>query len=71
MDKIYLVLILLLILSLSLFLLNFSSFSSVNKDNCYKDDRVYPEGKVPGSYLGLTKEEVNNLLPSFILDKNV
>ena len=37
-------------------------------DSCINNDRFYPEGKVPGSYLGLTKAEKDNLLRKFVLD---
>ena len=37
-------------------------------DSCMNNDRFYPEGKVPGSYLGLTKAEKDNLLRKFVLD---
>ena len=35
-------------------------------DKCQNDNREYPEGKVPGSYLGLTTAERNNLLTRFV-----
>jgi hypothetical protein len=31
-----------------------------------KDNRQYPEGKVPGSYLGLSTAERDNLLTKFV-----
>ena len=37
---------------------------------CILSDRVYPSGKVPGSYLGLTQTERNGLLKDFINNKN-
>jgi len=33
---------------------------------CSKEDRVYPSGKVPGSYLGLSRIERDNLLKAYI-----
>ena len=33
-----------------------------------KETRPYPSGKVPGSYLGLTKEEQEMLLIKFVND---
>ena len=49
-----------------------SNISNVTyaEDNCYKDLRVYPSGKIPGSYLGLSRQEIDNLLPKFILNKS-
>ena len=40
-----------------------SNYGSVG---CTKENRVYPSGKVPGSYLGLTQAERANLLKEFI-----
>ena len=33
---------------------------------CTRENRAYPSGKVPGSYLGLTQAERDNLLRDFI-----
>ena len=51
---------------------NFTSnkFTTYSEDNCYKNLRVYPSGKIPGSYLGLSRQEIDNLLPEFILNKS-
>jgi hypothetical protein len=34
--------------------------------NCIRNDREYPEGKIPGSYLGLNRYERAELLKRFI-----
>ena len=39
-----------------------------NKFYFKRNDRYYPMGKVPGSYLGLTKAEQDGLLINFIND---
>jgi hypothetical protein len=41
------------------------------QENCNfsKEDRVYPSGHVPGSYLGLSRQEKEMLLPDFIKEK--
>ena len=49
---------------------NFTSNVTYAEDNCYKDLRIYPSGNVPGSYLGLSRQEIDNLLPKFILNKS-
>jgi len=49
---------------------NFTSNVTYSEDNCYKDLRIYPSGNVPGSYLGLSRQEIDNLLPKFILNKS-
>jgi len=33
---------------------------------CSNENRVYPSGRVPGSYLGLTDAEKNGLLKEYI-----
>jgi len=38
--------------------------------NYNKENRVYPSGNVPGSYLGLSRQEKEMLLPDFIKEKN-
>ena len=37
---------------------------------CSRENRVYPSGKVPGSYFGLTQAERDNLLKGFIKNNN-
>jgi len=37
-----------------------------NYGSCTRDDRNYPQGKVPGSYLTLTPTEKNNMFVQFI-----
>ena len=37
---------------------------------CSRENRVYPSGKVPGSYFGLTQAERDNLLKDFINNNN-
>ena len=39
-----------------------------NNQGCSMENRVYPSGKIPGSYLGLTQAERDNLLKLFIND---
>ena len=62
----------LIIVLLALMITNKSSFiGDILKTNygnigCTKEDRVYPSGKIPGSYLGLTQAERDNLLKGFI-----
>ena len=42
-----------------------------NNEGCSRENRVYPSGNVPGSYLGLTEAERNGLLKDFIMnDRN-
>jgi nitrate/TMAO reductase-like tetraheme cytochrome c subunit len=67
-----------LIAILFIVMANKSGFNNINalvndnysEDNCYSNSRVYPSGKTPGSYLGLSRQEIDNLLPQFILNKN-
>ena len=37
-----------------------------NKKKCTNENRYYPMGKIPGSYLGLTEAEKQGLLKDFI-----
>jgi hypothetical protein len=66
----------LIIFIITMSMMNKSGFISslvndnYSEDNCYKNVRVYPSGKVPGSYLGLSRQEIDNLLPQFIMNKN-
>ena len=42
-----------------------------NNQGCSRENRVYPSGNIPGSYLGLTQAEKNGLLKEFIMnDRN-
>lgn len=36
--------------------------------NCTRDNRNYPQGKIPGSYLGLTRAEKEGLFVNFVLN---
>ena len=47
---------------------NKSTFMEMNYGSCTRDNRNYPQGKVPGSYLGLTPSEREGLLVNFILN---
>ena len=63
-------LIIILLLAVA-FLFTKSNFGSNLVFNFYdkcqnKDNRQYPEGKVPGSYLGLSTAERDNLLTKFV-----
>ena len=40
--------------------------NNYNNMGCSSGNRVYPSGRVPGSYLGLTEAEKQNLLKDFI-----
>ena len=37
-----------------------------SKRGCTRENRYYPTGKIPGSYLGLTEAERQGLLKDFI-----
>ena len=39
-------------------------------NGCSRENRVYPSGKIPGSYFGLTQAERDNLLKDFINNNN-
>ena len=39
-----------------------------NYGNCTRDNRHYPQGKIPGSYLTLTKPEREGLFVNFVLN---
>lgn len=39
-----------------------------NYGNCTRDNRNYPQGKVPGSYMGLTPAEREGLFVNFVLN---
>ena len=39
-----------------------------NYGNCTRDNRSYPQGKVPGSYMGLTPAEREGLFVNFVLN---
>ena len=41
------------------------NYSTVG-EKCQRNDRQYPEGKVPGSYLGLNRAERAELLRRFV-----
>ena len=43
-----------------------SKFGDIS--GCQQDNRQYPEGKVPGSYLGLNQSERDGLLTKFVMD---
>jgi hypothetical protein len=60
MEKFFLISIVLLFL-----IIIFSYFKS-NYLNCQRDNRNYPEGRIPGSDLTLTKAEMDNKLVNFI-----
>jgi hypothetical protein len=47
---------------------NKSTFMEMNYGSCTRDNRNYPQGKVPGSYLGLSQSEREGLLVNFILN---
>ena len=47
---------------------NKSTFMEMNYGSCTRDNRNYPQGKVPGSYLNLTPSEREGLLVNFILN---
>ena len=64
MDTILIILLIILIIINVNY--NVSSFTSLYPQGCKKNDRTYPEGKVPGSYLGLNKFESGGLLTKFI-----
>ena len=50
---------------------NFILNDNYTNKGCSSENRVYPSGNVPGSYLGLTEAEKNGLLKDFIMnDKN-
>jgi hypothetical protein len=42
--------------------------NNYNTRGCSYDNREVPEGKVPGSYLGLSEVEKNQLLRNFVND---
>jgi len=45
---------------------NYNTPSSCNFE---KETRVFPSGKIPGSYLGLSSQELDTLLKRFVDDK--
>jgi hypothetical protein len=51
---------------------NLNPFAIINNNyttrGCSYDNREVPEGKVPGSYLGLSEVEKNQLLRNFVND---
>ena len=52
---------------------NFGNIYGILNNNyttrgCSYDNRLVPEGKVPGSYLGLSEVEKNQLLRNFVND---
>jgi len=57
----------LIIITLVIFT-NKSTFMEMNYGSCTRDNRNYPQGKVPGSYLGLSQSEREGLLVNFILN---
>ena len=59
----------LMIVTLVIFTTKSTFIDDILKNNygsCTRDDRNYPQGKVPGSYLTLTPAEKNNLFVQFI-----
>jgi hypothetical protein len=48
--------------------INYILNGNYNNNGCSRENRVYPSGKIPGSYLGLTQAERENLLKLFIND---
>ena len=44
--------------------------TNYDSTGCSRENRVYPSGKVPGSYFGLTQAERDNLLKDFINNNN-
>jgi hypothetical protein len=69
---IYVILIVLTVLVAVCLINNKSTFiDQIVNDNytstgCTREDRSFPSGHIPGSYLGLTKAERENLLKKFI-----
>ena len=58
----------LLLISIFIIAFSVSKFGEMYPQGCQKDNRSYPEGKVPGSYLGLNKPERDGLLTKFVMD---
>ena len=56
--------ILCLVLILLIVFINRSNFTNVYK--CNKDERLFPEGNIPGEYLGLNKYEKDELARRFV-----
>jgi hypothetical protein len=42
--------------------------TTYSNSGCEQNDRQYPEGNIPGSYLGLNKYEQEGLLKNFIMN---
>ena len=77
-DKLLIWLCVALVILIAFFVLKRSTFGAMDENgNVFLSDtynkgcgtvREYPQGKVPGSYLGLTNAEKEGLLTKFILD---
>jgi len=71
MDSLKIGLIILVVILLFLNL-NISPFTNItdllnqNYKECNRENRIYPSGHVPGSYLGLTKAEKDNIFQSYV-----
>ena len=52
-----------------------SSNENINEDydsvGCVRDNRNFPQGKLPGSYLGLNDASKMNLFPSFYKNSSI
>lgn len=66
MDKLIILVIFLVIILVIILVFKSSNFTSLYPQDCKKNDRPYPQGKVPGSYLGLNKFETDGMLTKFI-----
>jgi len=67
--KIGLIILAIILLGLNLNISGFTNISDLLNQNykeCNRENRVYPSGKVPGSYLGLTKAEKDNIFQSYV-----
>jgi hypothetical protein len=73
-NTLLIVLIIILLIVIIILCCKKSTFGSINdilnnnygSGGCTSENRQFPEGKVPGSYLGLSDSEKNNLLKKFV-----
>ena len=69
MKLVILLVALLIALFIAMYFIKSTFIDEINYKSCTRDNREYPEGRVPGSYLGLNKYEREGLLEKFIKNK--
>jgi hypothetical protein len=67
MSPLFVLILIILIVFVELTKNNFENVNPSMNDNyeCNENKRLFPEGKIPGNYLGLNKYNLDNLTKKF------